>query len=62
MVRYQGLSGRNRCDTGLPRISAGMHRHGPYAADIHRAIGLPVFSIYGFVAWFQSALQLPAAF
>jgi len=28
----------------------------PYAADIRAATGLPVFSIYRFVAWFQSAL------
>ena len=29
----------------------------PYAADITRATGLPVFSIYSFITWFQSALQ-----
>jgi hypothetical protein len=29
----------------------------PYAADINRATGLPVFSIYNFICWFQSALQ-----
>jgi Asp/Glu/hydantoin racemase len=29
----------------------------PYAADVHRATGLPVFSIYNFICWFQSALQ-----
>lgn len=29
----------------------------PYAADIRAATGLPVFSIYSFVTWFQSALQ-----
>lgn len=29
----------------------------PYAADIARATGLPVFSIYNFVCWFQSALR-----
>lgn len=29
----------------------------PYAADIARATGLPVFSIYSFVTWFQSALR-----
>lgn len=28
----------------------------PYAADIARATGLPVFSIYSFITWFQSAL------
>jgi Asp/Glu/hydantoin racemase len=28
----------------------------PYAADINRATGLPVFSIYNFICWFQSAL------
>lgn len=28
----------------------------PYAADINRATGLPVFSIYSFITWFQSAL------
>jgi len=28
----------------------------PYAADIRNATGLPVFSIYSFVTWFQSAL------
>jgi len=33
----------------------------PYAADIRRETGLPVFSIYTFVVWFQSALT-PRAF
>ena len=28
----------------------------PYARDIREAVGLPVFSMYSFVAWFQSAL------
>ncbi|MCY4461981.1 MAG: aspartate/glutamate racemase family protein [Albidovulum sp.] len=28
----------------------------PYAADIRKQTGLPVFSVYGFIAWFQSAL------
>ncbi|MEZ5792122.1 MAG: aspartate/glutamate racemase family protein [Nitratireductor sp.] len=28
----------------------------PYAADIRAATGLPVFSIYNFVCWFQSSL------
>jgi Asp/Glu/hydantoin racemase len=28
----------------------------PYAADINRTTGLPVFSIYSFITWFQSAL------
>ena len=34
----------------------------PYAADINRVTGLPVFSIYSFVTWFQSALQPRAGF
>lgn len=34
----------------------------PYAADINRATGLPVFSIYSFVTWFQSALTPRAKF
>jgi len=34
----------------------------PYAADINKATGLPVFSIYSFVTWFQSALQPRAVF
>ncbi len=29
----------------------------PYAADIRRATGLPVFSIYSFITWFQAGLQ-----
>ncbi len=29
----------------------------PYAADIHHVTGLPVFSIYNFVTWFQAGLQ-----
>ena len=28
----------------------------PYTADINRATGLPVYSSYSFVTWFQSAL------
>lgn len=28
----------------------------PYAADIRTATGLPVYSIHGFVSWFQSGL------
>lgn len=33
----------------------------PYAADIRRAVDLPVFSMASFVTWFQSSLQ-PAAY
>ncbi len=29
----------------------------PYAHDIHIATGLPVYSIYNFVSWFQSGLS-----
>ena len=29
----------------------------PYAADIRTATGLPVFSIYNFINWFQAGLQ-----
>ncbi len=29
----------------------------PYAHDIHTATGLPVYSIYSFVSWFQSGLS-----
>ncbi len=29
----------------------------PYAADIRDATGLPVFSIYNFITWFQQGLQ-----
>ncbi|MEZ5811747.1 MAG: aspartate/glutamate racemase family protein [Rhizobiaceae bacterium] len=29
----------------------------PYAADIRRATGMPVFSMASFVTWFQSSLQ-----
>ncbi len=29
----------------------------PYAADIRDATGLPVFSIYNFISWFQQGLQ-----
>ena len=31
----------------------------PYAADLRREFGLPIFSIYTFVTWFQSALMPP---
>lgn len=31
----------------------------PYAADINRATGLPVYSMASFVAWFQSGLTPP---
>jgi hypothetical protein len=31
----------------------------PYAADVRRVTGLPVFSILSFVSWFQSALAPP---
>ncbi|MCV2870216.1 aspartate/glutamate racemase family protein [Defluviimonas sp. WL0002] len=31
----------------------------PYAADIRRATGLPVYSMYSFVSWFQSSLVPP---
>lgn len=34
----------------------------PWAADIRRTTGLPVFSIYSFVTWFQSALAPRARF
>ena len=33
----------------------------PYAAAIHAATGLPVFSIYNFILWFQASLS-PKAF
>ncbi len=29
----------------------------PYASDIQQATGLPVFSIYNFIIWFQAALR-----
>lgn len=29
----------------------------PYAAELRRALGLPVFSIYSFILWFQSGLM-----
>jgi hypothetical protein len=29
----------------------------PYAADVRRATGLPVFSIYTYLIWFQAALM-----
>lgn len=29
----------------------------PYAADMREATGLPVFSIYNFICWFQSGLR-----
>ena len=29
----------------------------PYAADIARDTGLPIYSIYDFICWFQSGLQ-----
>jgi len=29
----------------------------PYAADIHRAVKLPVYTIRSFICWFQSGLQ-----
>lgn len=31
----------------------------PYANDIQRATGLPVYSIHGFINWFQSGLRPP---
>ncbi|MCV2865529.1 aspartate/glutamate racemase family protein [Defluviimonas sp. WL0075] len=31
----------------------------PYAADIRRATGLPVYSMFSFVSWFQSSLAPP---
>jgi len=33
----------------------------PYAADLRRALGVPVFSIYSFILWFQSGL-MPRAY
>lgn len=29
----------------------------PYAAELRRALGVPVFSIYSFILWFQSGLM-----
>jgi hypothetical protein len=29
----------------------------PYARDVRRATGLPVFSIQSFVSWFQAGLM-----
>lgn len=29
----------------------------PYAADVRKLTGLPVFSIYSFVSWFQAGLS-----
>lgn len=31
----------------------------PYAADLRRELGLPVFSIHSFISWFQSGLMPP---
>ena len=33
----------------------------PYAADLRQAFGLPIYSIYTFVSWFQAGL-LPRIF
>lgn len=33
----------------------------PYAAELRRALGVPVFSIYSFILWFQSGL-MPRAY
>jgi hypothetical protein len=33
----------------------------PYAADLRAALGLPVYSIYSFLQWFQAGL-LPKRF
>ena len=33
----------------------------PYAADLRHALGLPIFSIYSFVTWFQAGL-IPRVF
>jgi len=33
----------------------------PFAADIRKKFGIPVFNIYTFIEWFQSGL-LPARF
>ena len=33
----------------------------PYAADLRQALGLPVYSIYSFITWFQAGL-LPRSF
>ena len=33
----------------------------PYAADVSRAVGLPVYDFYSFVCWFQAGLR-PRAF
>jgi len=33
----------------------------PFAADVRKETGLPVFNIYTFIEWFQSGL-LPARF
>ncbi|MEM7671161.1 MAG: aspartate/glutamate racemase family protein, partial [Pseudomonadota bacterium] len=30
---------------------------GPYQRDVSAAIGLPVFSVYDFVCWFQGSLS-----
>lgn len=29
----------------------------PYARDLRKVTGLPVYSIYSFISWFQSGLQ-----
>ena len=31
----------------------------PYAADLRAATGLPVFSVYNLVSWFQASLTPP---
>ncbi len=33
----------------------------PYAADLRQALGVPVFSIYSYISWFQAGL-MPRAF
>lgn len=44
---------------GLGAIVLECTNMGPYAADIRAATGLPVFSVVGFVHWFQAALAPP---
>ena len=53
------LEAADRLVDGAPEIGAIVlecTNMAPYAADIRRRTGLPVFDIYNFIVWFHASL------
>ncbi len=60
LARADLIDAGNRLVQGFPEVGAIVlecTNMVPYAADLRQALGLPIYSIYSFVTWFQAGLM-----